>query len=1223
MSRRKAQRASDRSRPVSRATEPPRPARTQAPPDRALARRVGEQNVRRAAAKDEGAVQRAPAPLEAPKPVQRAALPPKEDGEVQRAPAPLEAPKPVQRAAAGPTPGSPEAGRADDVLRAAAPPGERTAHRASNGGAPTVGSDLERKLDERQGQGEPLDPGVRRAMEDRLGSDLSGVRVHADQEAGSMARKLDAQAFTTGQDVYFGEGKHDPGSREGQQLLAHELVHTVQQKRGGAQRLARRTTVSQPGDPAEREAESIAQRVTAGPERPKAPAAGVQRQPAASTPSPPAPRTAPDANPATKETTGADASAGFRLQLPGGAISIDPAGAVDGKIDLAQYADRIPGLRLSTLALKIRKGKIAGGKVAAGVSVPFVTGEVTLEVDESGTLTTGGGKLEVEVPHFARGKLTVDYAAGALSGSLTVGKDQITVPALPIKDTSLTIRIVNGDLAVDGHATTGKGIPGLSEGRLAVAYDGQKKTFAVSVGAQVEVPGLDAAAFSLAMDGEGNWKGTGDVSASFSGASGSVHVEHENFGIKKAEGTVGYTRGPLAGSLTVRLTPPEKGAPGELAISGEGDLAVQVAPFLKGSGHAVLYPDGNVDLSGALTFPSEVELFKERKFEKTLFQLDQEFPLWGVTIPVVGSIGLIAEIHAKLGVRSRFGPGVLRGIVVEGTYSTREGAKAPEAGGPAAAGTGDPAAAPEPSFAVSGEFFLPAGAELVVIVGGGVGLAALIAELTGGIDLVGTAGAYSTVSVRPRFQYKDGKYSFRGTAELQAALVATLGVDAYAAAEVGIGWLSKEVWRKNWNLASFTWDPGISLGLQATMDYTLGEPFEPKLDVQPMEIDPKKLVKSAMPDSGQPTPDKPKDPAPKATLKLDPDPEAEAVAAPAPKPEGAGQVPQAKAPGKEQKPGPAGAPASPAGPAATGKGETAVPGAADPAPPDFVPPRPAAADKVPETETEGEMWEVFAWDRFLDDVEKRTGRHLARQVTPGAATGAPATGSSTSEKKKQKEAENLDLAKAWEKFHDKGQNPDRALFDQQVKTHYWDFHGNQWKPRRFTLRGSYHVPRWPVYIPPQKGGVSAPPVRPGEKPSEAKTTPAAVLAQYQALAAGGSLRGFPRHPREDVRKTWQDAHRQGQAKTAADDPALPAPHDVDHIVELQLGGTNDLTNLQLLHFSDNRSAGPTINAQLNADARRFGASEIQYDRAVGTKTERLDAIKTALETPTPEDAGAA
>ena len=52
------------------------------------------------------------------------------------------------------------------------------------------------------------------------------------------------------------------------------------------------------------------------------------------------------------------------------------------------------------------------------------------------------------------------------------------------------------------------------------------------------------------------------------------------------------------------------------------------------------------------------------------FNFEQEFPLWGITIPVVGSIGLIASVHANAGFRAAFGPGTLRNIRAVDIVST-------------------------------------------------------------------------------------------------------------------------------------------------------------------------------------------------------------------------------------------------------------------------------------------------------------------------------------------------------------------------------------------------------------------------------------------------------------------------------------------------------------------------------------------------------------------------
>jgi len=66
-------------------------------------------------------------------------------------------------------------------------------------------------------------------MESRFGTDFSGVKIHAGNEAVQMSRELNAQAFTVGSDIYFNSGKFAPESESGRHLLSHELTHTIQQ----------------------------------------------------------------------------------------------------------------------------------------------------------------------------------------------------------------------------------------------------------------------------------------------------------------------------------------------------------------------------------------------------------------------------------------------------------------------------------------------------------------------------------------------------------------------------------------------------------------------------------------------------------------------------------------------------------------------------------------------------------------------------------------------------------------------------------------------------------------------------------------------------------------------------------------------------------------------------------------------------------------------------------
>lgn len=104
----------------------------------------------------------------------------------------------------------------------------------------TAPASLENQINQSKNSGSPLTPQIRTYMEPRFGADFSQVRVHTDSQAVQMNRELGAQAFTHGNDIYYGSGK-SPGNDH---LTAHELTHTIQQM--GANSLQTQSTLSTP-----------------------------------------------------------------------------------------------------------------------------------------------------------------------------------------------------------------------------------------------------------------------------------------------------------------------------------------------------------------------------------------------------------------------------------------------------------------------------------------------------------------------------------------------------------------------------------------------------------------------------------------------------------------------------------------------------------------------------------------------------------------------------------------------------------------------------------------------------------------------------------------------------------------------------------------------------------------------------------------------------------------
>ena len=77
--------------------------------------------------------------------------------------------------------------------------------------------------------GAPLASSFQQDFGQRFAHDFSRVRIHTGSAAERSAREVNANAYTVGEHIVFGEGKFAPQSSDGRHLLAHELTHVVQQ----------------------------------------------------------------------------------------------------------------------------------------------------------------------------------------------------------------------------------------------------------------------------------------------------------------------------------------------------------------------------------------------------------------------------------------------------------------------------------------------------------------------------------------------------------------------------------------------------------------------------------------------------------------------------------------------------------------------------------------------------------------------------------------------------------------------------------------------------------------------------------------------------------------------------------------------------------------------------------------------------------------------------------
>ena len=105
-----------------------------------------------------------------------------------------------------------------------------------NLGGREASTDLESSIQSARGGGQTLDTGLQTKMGQAMGADFSGVKVHTDSQSDQLNKSIQAKAFTTGQDIFFRQGAYEPSSRGGQELIAHELTHVVQQNGEAVQR---------------------------------------------------------------------------------------------------------------------------------------------------------------------------------------------------------------------------------------------------------------------------------------------------------------------------------------------------------------------------------------------------------------------------------------------------------------------------------------------------------------------------------------------------------------------------------------------------------------------------------------------------------------------------------------------------------------------------------------------------------------------------------------------------------------------------------------------------------------------------------------------------------------------------------------------------------------------------------------------------------------------------
>ncbi|MGY6275620.1 hypothetical protein [Methylomonas sp. MgM2] len=390
-------------------------------------------------------------------------------------------------------------------------------------------------------------------------------------------------------------------------------------------------------------------------------------------------------------------------------------------------------------------------------------------------------------------------------------------------------------------------------------------------GGTAKIPGLQPTAFDLALKPDGKIKGEVNTGVTFKNFSGSLRLRFVN-GLVDGQGDVQYSTEKLSGSFHIVLTdqktargiafnvlPPEQlnqkaieqsglqssgtsaePMPGPRALAGTATLNVVFNEWLSGTALVVVDGAGHVTVVSKITPQKVVTLFRPRQFPsagpRVLFSAN---PTFRYGLPYVADVHV--GISVVLTVGATIGPGVLRNISVEGTYST------------------DPLIFNQ--FALSAELHIQALAELALALEAKAGLTILAHDINAGAGIKGALVLKAYVEGIPTIGYREkadpmqgkkGEFFIKGSAV--AAAQPFFVLSGYLFIELDSPWWSPapdkrwpwSLGEKEYPLGS-GWGVGMKIG--GNDGYVLGSDKAPDIDFDDAQFDGSKFIDNVVDDN--------------------------------------------------------------------------------------------------------------------------------------------------------------------------------------------------------------------------------------------------------------------------------------------------------------------------------------------------------------------------------------
>ena len=408
------------------------------------------------------------------------------------------------------------------------------------------------------GAGAPLevtgsDEGVLENLKSQFGAalstDMSDVEISGDKEAKEKTEAMGALGLMEDGKVLINPDKVDPKTKEGEEVVGHELAHAEQEKSG-----------TKGGDAAgaEVEADKVGAAFAAKETVPKVEISLAGAGPATKMPG--------------ELTTGSgEGEFNYTLDVFGTKVTIPLSTDQKGE-SVKPLNVNIPGL--SDLALRFKVGKngespeLSNAKVTAKFDLfglAKVKGKDNLELKVD-TTEKNAGKVEaslsdvsVEIANFAKVTAeTIKINSDGLEAKFMIGNEQIKMGPVTVNGGQITLKLKGKTLTTEGTADVALGAA-LAAGKMEVKMkDGTLEM--ASINGQLNIEGIAPVEFSVvykSLDDISGSVGT-TVKGDFFGGEGKADVEVSYSAKGEGKGKKSKAGYALKGNFEVKLPGVEK-----------------------------------------------------------------------------------------------------------------------------------------------------------------------------------------------------------------------------------------------------------------------------------------------------------------------------------------------------------------------------------------------------------------------------------------------------------------------------------------------------------------------------------------------------------------------------------------------------------------------------------------------------------------------------------------